>query len=233
MQSQLYGFDIIQSWQRPWILEEIAHLGEANLDKVSDPRFGGFKERIDVKGLTVLELGPFEARNTFLLHSWGAKKVIAVEGRTENFLKCLIIKNALTLDGCEFLCGDVNATLDVLTCHFDVCVAVGILYHVRDPVSLLYRIARLCDRLFVWTHFADATYPHGPDAALRRGLRVYRGKYFYEDTSSGVGSLEEKVFWLFEDDLLEAIRDAGFKRTEVIHKERHEHGPLLSLWAQK
>ena len=57
--------------------------------------------------------------------------------------------------------------MDDTTERFDLCWATGVLYHQVDPLALLRSIARVSDRVFVWTHFYDemiATqtdrYPH-------------------------------------------------------------------------
>src|SRR5580704_17227004 len=45
-----------------------------------------------LSGKTILELGPYEAYNTYQFETMGAASVVAIENSRDNFLKCLIIK---------------------------------------------------------------------------------------------------------------------------------------------
>ncbi|NQU19304.1 radical SAM protein [bacterium] len=231
--SKLYGFEIIKNWHCRFPLEEISVAVKFKQDLPFEPKIDKLRERVNLRGLTVLELGCLEGMHSSMLQMWGAKKVIAIEGRKENFLKSLIIKNAFKLDKCEFLFGNVQVILDSLSLQFDLCLALGILYHLNDPVSLMYCIGKLTDKLFVWTHYADANYPVSSIETIGYNGRVYRGKYMDEDVGNMLGSIVKKVFWLFEDDLLAVVRDAGFKNVELIQKENHEHGPAITFFAQK
>ena len=39
---------------------------------------------------------------------------------------------------------------------FDLCVASGVLYHMKNPAELIALLARRCKRyLFLWTHYYD------------------------------------------------------------------------------
>lgn len=230
---QLYGFENIKNWHYKLFFEEIILMGESKQCLPFEPRINIMRERVNVKGLKVLELGCLEGIHSSMLQSWGAEKVVAIEGRWENFLKSLIVKNAFKLDRCEFLFGDVHEILNSISKHFDLCLALGILYHLNNPVSLIYRIGELADKLFVWTHYANKNYPKGPVEKIEYNGLVYRGKYMNEDTANIVGSLLERVFWLFEDDFLAAVRHAGFNDVELVQKEAHEHGPSMTLLAQK
>ena len=55
----------------------------------------------------MVELGPFEAYNTFHLAQKGAYPLIAVEGNKINFLKCLAVKEILDFN-CRFKLGDLS-----------------------------------------------------------------------------------------------------------------------------
>lgn len=231
--SELYGFEVFKNWVVNFPLEKISVLEKTKPGVPCVQVVRELRQKINLKGLTILELGCLEGLHSYILQAQGVKKVVSIEGRKENFLKSLIIKNAFKLDKCEFLFGDVYAVLSSFAYHFDLCLASGILYHVSNPVSLLYRIGQLCNGLFVWTHYASDGYPIGPTEEIRWNNHVYRGKYFEENTDNVVCSLEKKVFWLFEEDLLVAVKDAGFRSIEIIQKEKHEHGPAITFWATK
>ncbi|MFA4853732.1 MAG: radical SAM protein [Candidatus Omnitrophota bacterium] len=231
--SQLYGFGIFQNWVGNFSFEEISVSGQPKPGVPFESKINEIRKRINLKGLTILDMGCLEGMHSSLLQGNGAKKVISIEGRKENFLKALIVKNAFKLDKCEFLFGDANEVLSSFSGHFDLCLASGVLYHLNNPVALLYRIGQLCNSLFVWSHYANDSYPIAPAEGTRWNNRIYRGKYFDENINDIVCGLEKRVFWLFEEDLLAAIRDAGFNSIEIIGKEKHEHGPAITLWATK
>jgi hypothetical protein len=56
-------------------------------------------------GKSILELGPFEAYQTYQFERLGAASVLSIENSPANFLKCLIIKNIYSLRA-TFLLGN-------------------------------------------------------------------------------------------------------------------------------
>ena len=112
-----------------------------------------------LNGRSVVELGPFEAYNTWQLQVAGAASVLAIEGSQINFLKCLVVKNILGLNA-TFMHGDFIAFLERTGSRYDICWASGVLYHMTDPLSLLRGIRKVSDIAFIWTHYFD-------EAALR------------------------------------------------------------------
>lgn len=109
---QLYGFDIFQNWVGKFSFEELSVLGQSKPCIPAEEKINEIKKRINLEGLTVLDLGCLEGMHSSLLQENGAKKVVSIEGRKENFLRALIVKNAFKLDKCEFLFGDVNEVLN-------------------------------------------------------------------------------------------------------------------------
>ena len=53
----------------------------------------------------MLELGPLEGAHTYMLDRAGASEVVAIEGNTRAFLKCLITKELLSMPSARFLVG--------------------------------------------------------------------------------------------------------------------------------
>jgi SAM-dependent methyltransferase len=204
-----------------------------DINDATDPRIEELAKRFDVKGARVLELGCLEGMHSLILQKLGAKEVIAIEGREDNFKKCLIVKNVLTLDRCKFLLGDLNDVMPQLSGEFDLCLALGILYHLDDSVEVIYRIAKMASRIFVWSHYAILEFPYGQISEIRYNGRVYRGKHVTEDTDHYLSGLDKMSFWLLEEDLIKVVRDAGFNKIDIISKEKHEHGPAITFLAQK
>ena len=121
-----------------------------------DPRVTWAIERLGgVQDRTVLELGPLEGGHSYMLENAGARSVLAMESNTNAFLRCLIVKEILCMKKVRFLCGDFRQFLSSNEQHFDVVFASGVLYHMTNPVRLLFDISRSCRKVFLWTHYYD------------------------------------------------------------------------------
>jgi hypothetical protein len=88
-----------------------------------------------LEGKSILELGPLEAYNSYQLEQLGAK-LLSIEGNVINFLKCLIVKNVLSMST-TFLLGDFVQYMQSSSERFDICWASGVLYHSKDPSRCL------------------------------------------------------------------------------------------------
>lgn len=231
---QPYGFNIYENWHCKFPIEKLTVENEQQEIVISEPRIEQLAKRLHLEGMRVLELGCLEGMHSWILQKLGVKEVIAIEGRRENFLKCLIVKNAFALDRCKFLFGDLNKILPSLSGPFDLCVALGVLYHFENPVAIIYRIGQLAESIFVWTHYATVDYPKGcavEEIAYQE--KIYGGKYMGEDTSHYLSGLQGKSFMMFEEDIFKVVKDAGFKNIDLLGKEQHEHGPAMTFLARK
>lgn len=231
--NNLYGFGIYKNWHCRFPLEQLSLeitpvrilIPEARIDKLI--------QSIDIKNFRILELGCLEGLHSLILHMLGAQEIIAIEGRKENFLKCLIVKNAFNLNRCKFLFGDINEILPFLSGGFDLCLALGIIYHLENPLSVIFRISQLADALYVWTHYSTLHYPPGDLVEVEYRNKTYKGKYVGENRGHYLSGLHSKSFWIFEDDILKAVLNAGFKDIKFIEKEEHENGPAMTFLARK
>jgi SAM-dependent methyltransferase len=199
-----------------------------------------------VQGYRILELGPLEAGHTTMLERAGAGTITAVEGNTRAFLKCLIVKEVLGLERSHFLCGDIHEFLTECTDQFDLCLASGVLYHMRDPVAVLQAMTRVSDRLALWTHYYDPAVLDHPEIAVHFGSATERAigdltftehRYEYGEalTWNGFcGGSAHYANWLERDTILECLRRAGFDSIEIGFDEAMaQHGPALALVAQR
>jgi len=233
MEDKLFGFNIYKHWYSQFpFTDPFTDDYPRQLEEGAELRIDELSKRINLEGKSILELGSLEGAHSLILHSLGIKKIIGIEGRSESFLKCLIVKNAFNLNKCKFLFGDVSKVLPVLTGYFDVCLALGVLYHLEDPISLIYRIAELTDNLFAWTHYSTDDYPEGHLIELKYKGGICRGKYVRENSKDSFSGLGENSFWIFEDDLFKVLNDAGFKNIDLIHKGEYEHGPGMLFLAK-
>ena len=202
-----------------------------------------------LRGRSILELGPFEGYNTFQFSQLGATPITAVEGNSTNYLKCLVAKETLGVNA-SFLHGDIRLYLEHTERRFDICWASGVLYHQIDPLALLSAIARVCPRVFIWTHFFDERissnperYPNFvPQQDVEKELDGYRCMHYCRSylfrkgqrPASFSGGHDTFAYWLRKDDILAYIDKLGFSEVTIRGVSMdHPAGPTLSLLASK
>jgi Protein of unknown function (DUF1698) len=196
-------------------------------------------------GKTILELGPFEAYNTSQFENLGAASVVAIEGSSSNFLKCLIIKNIIGLKT-TFLYGDFTKYLENTKSRFDICWASGVLYHQTKPIEFLEGISQISDTLFVWTQYYEKTIMLAhPDAHIYhdennknieyegRQLVLHCREYLTKSTAGLFsGGAESISYWMELDDILHVLRCRGFNRIEMgVNNPHHPPGPACFFLA--
>jgi SAM-dependent methyltransferase len=200
-----------------------------------------------VAGRRILELGPLEGGHSAMLHDAGAE-VVAVEGSTRAYLKCLVVKELLSLNRCSFLLGDFLEYLRTTDEHFDVVVASGVLYHAPDPIALLEAIAAVTDRVAIWTHYFDADvvgadpakarlFESAPEEVEWRGhhLRLHRRAYLEALQWGGFcGGPETSALWMERDGLMAVLGELGFAEVAVQRDDpHHQNGPCIMLCAER
>lgn len=212
-------------------------------------QFGG------VEGLRVLELGPLEGGHTYMLDRKGAREVVAIEANQRAFLRCLIVKELLGIPSGHFLCGDfVDYLADSVLgsnggaeTRFDLCLAVGVLYHQQDPVALLDLCTRISDRVLLWTHYYDeSVISSRPDLAGRfeagqptisAGFShtLYRQHYGSALEWGGFcGGLETTSSWMLRDEILGCMEHLGFKVLGIEFDDpAHPNGPAFCVAANR
>lgn len=210
----------------------------------ADEVFGG------VRGMRVLELGPLEGGHTYMLDRLGATQVTAIEANRRAFLRCLVVKELLGMPSSRFLLGDFMPYLRTAADRqerWDLCLAVGVLYHQRAPVSLLELATSVSDRILLWTHYYDeeilaarsdhaarfsgsfaqttAGFPH----TLHR--HVYRAALEWRGFCGGSATW---AAWMEREELLSALSHFGFTvlGIEFDHSD-HPNGPALCIAAER
>ncbi|MFO1150438.1 MAG: class I SAM-dependent methyltransferase [Alsobacter sp.] len=131
-----------------------------------------------VTGKRVLEIGPLEGAHTAMLVRAGAQ-VDAVEANRLAFLRCLVTKEIMGLAQARFHLGDAVRFLESREDTWDLVVASGVLYHMRDPIRFLELIKARGKAVYLWTHYYDG---EAMDEAARSVfdpapvLREYEGR---------------------------------------------------------
>jgi 2-polyprenyl-3-methyl-5-hydroxy-6-metoxy-1,4-benzoquinol methylase len=220
--------------------------GEALL--FQDHRVAWAVERMGgVTGKRVLELGPLEGGHSYMLDRAGAREVMAIEGNSRAFLKCLIAKELLGMPSVRFRHGDFTAYLKDAHDRFDLVFASGVLYHVINPVEVIAGIAALADTAFIWTHYYDEAVLGSRAKTAHRvvagtpaeylGYRhmLHRHEYLTVlSQKSFCGGSRSYSNWMTRDGLFGALRRFGLNTLEVYGEDlEHPNGPALSVLARR
>lgn len=208
-----------------------------------DEVFGG------VRGMRVLELGPLEGGHTYMLDRLGVEEVVAIEANRRAYLRCLVVKELLGIPRSRFLLGDFMPYLrDAVDRgeRFELCLAVGVLYHQQDPVTLLELATSVSDRLLLWTHYYDETVLAARPDNLQRfprsfekvtaGLSHTLHRYEYGSAlgwAGFCGAGATWAAWMERGDLMTAIDHFGFTVRATTVEPDHPNGPALCLAAER
>ena len=208
---------------------------------------GGLRDR------TVLELGPFEGYQTYLLQHLGVSSIVSIEGNSFNFLKCLIVKNTFQMPA-HYLLGDFSSHLEGTNHRYDLCWASGILYHQTAPLRLLELISKKSAALYLWTHYYDeeliealdnvqrahfiddGNKPDGvPGFLCTHYMRSYNIDNYSENIPSNwEGGNQGHSYWLRYDDIRAFLEYVGFEHIKADHFSTEISGlPSVSILAWK
>lgn len=227
---------------------ELGGLRAGELALFEDDRIDWLLEEIGgVAGKRVLELGPLEGGHTYMLDRAGASRVVAIEANTHAFLKCLVVKELVGLPHSVFLCGDLVEYLRSATERFDVCVASGVLYHMRDPLELLSLLGGVADTLFLWTHYYDQSVV---DASAALGAKftarttrqdgnvpVTLHRYEYgsvRGSEAFCGGSAEFSYWLERETILRTLERLGLGKLRIgFDAPDHPNGPSFAIVAER
>lgn len=208
-----------------------------------DPRIRWLEQQLgSFQGKRVLELGPLEGGHSYMLEQAGAS-VVAIEASQRAFLKCLVVKNAFHLKT-EFLFGDFRPYLEITQpVSFDFVLAIGVLYHMVEPLKLLHDIARVTGVFGLWTHYYDPSicrddlrFSSEPvvQTVGDTSVEVYEQHYLASLAAKRfIGGSEPTSYWLTRDGLLGYIRSLGFEITLGADDPHHPNGPCILLFAKR
>ena len=203
---------------------------------------------VSFKGKRILELGPLEAAHTWMMDQRGADHITAIEAHERAYLKCLIVKEIAQISSARFLHGNFDEYLKNTTEKFDICLASGVLYHSKDPVTLLDRICKHCDLVILWTHYFDkhAIMTHGPELLERfsppvtqshKGSQISCHPFSYRDEASKdafCGGLETESTWLEMHGIEAILKSNDFEISCIgFDHPHHPNGPAKAIIAEK
>ncbi len=227
--------DAIPGWNCHFPVEY--GLTAGRLPAFHDPRMIWTAERYgDLTDRKVLELGPLEAAHTYMLAKAGAH-VDAVEANRLAFLKCLVTREILDFPNARFYLGDFVQWLEQTQKRYDLIVASGVLYHMREPLRLLRAMSERADALYLWTVMVDDDKLAHSATQRFEGLdvRLYARGYGDRSVAFCGGSMDFPN-WMHRDDSLAVLGALGYADITVLTDVRGESGnvlPTFSVFARR
>ena len=212
-----------------------------------DPRIDWLIKRLgrSLKRMKVAELGPFEAGHTYMLQKAGAKEIVAIEGHTLSYLKCLIAKEIFDLHNVTLKCGEIEHWLADPGYVMDLIVASGVLYHFKDPLLALFNMSKIGKKLYIWTHYVHVDYmaPSDPrwmpftGEMIKREVGGFTCDYYvrsYEGAERNqqfCGGIYGGSVWLDHSSIVRSLNFWGFKVQEIMPQIDHPSGPASCFYA--
>jgi len=205
------------------------------------------KQLNSIENFNILELGPLEGGHSYMLEQAGAESIFSIEANTRAYLKCLIVKEIFDLKTTKFACGDFNKYLERANEKYDLVVASGVLYHMKDPVKLIADISGVTDRVFIWTHYYD-------DQVIKNRKDLtekFNGKYqieyngfncelYKQEYLSALGwagfcgGMNDFSYWMKKEDIISCLKHFGFNDISTEFDDpKHQNGPSFALLATK
>lgn len=206
--------DTIPGWNCHFPVEY--GLAAGRLPAFHDPRITWAIERFgDLTGCKALELGPLEAAHTYMLANAGAH-VDAVEANRLAFLKCLVTREILDFPNARFYLGDFVQWLEQTDARYDLIVASGVLYHMREPLRLLRAMSERADAIYLWTVMVEDDSLEHSSVERFEGMdvRLY-GRGYGDRSVAFCGGAMDFPNWMHKDDILAVLRALGYSEIAV------------------
>lgn len=213
----------------PWITR-LRVLGEelgGTYDATNDDRVSRVVEFFP-QAPRVLELGCLEGGHTTILRrAYPYSELTAIDGRPGNIEKAKFLTSLHGCDRIKFGVEDLEVADLTPYGKFDLCVCLGLLYHLADPAAFLKRLAGHCDALWIWTTICD-------DDKADASSGPYRGRTYREGSlDHPLSALREVSFFPTLGSLIKMLRDAGFADFHAMNFETTPNGPSVMLACRK
>ncbi len=173
----------------------------------------------DLSGLSVLDIGAWDGFFSFEAERRGARRVLAVDSYSWNG-QGWGTKGGFDLAHSAFGSRVESRTIDLLdvspatTGTFDLVLFLGVLYHLRDPLPALERVASVTGRQLILETHVDLLHCRRPAVVF------YPGTELNNDPTNWIGPNPAAVTAM--------LKTVGFREVRLVHL----HSPLRRLaWA--
>lgn len=241
------ALDIFKGEWNAQLPPPLQDLKAGNSPVFEDPRIAWLGEQLaHPETLRVLECGPHEGGQTYMLEKLGVASILSIEANTHAFLRCLVLKELLGLKNSQFMLGDFVSYLRSSD-RYDLVIASGVLYHLVNPVEAIALMSKVTDQLYVWSHYYEektteahpllAHHFRDRSPAEYEGFKhsLHRQHYQTRLGNAGFnGGSRHYSHWLSREDLIGALKFFGFNNIAIqIDHADNSAGPNISLLAKR
>ena len=179
----------------------------------------------------VLEIGCFEGVHTVGL-AMLARQVTAVDSRIENVVKTMVRTGFYGFPVQVFRC-DIEDSQDRSRLpRVDIVHHIGVLYHLKDPVSHLLSLGDLARvGVMLDTHIAK------PEEAslsyVASGRKIPYKHYREGGLADPFAGMYDHAKWLTVDTIRSLLGEAGFGKVRIAEERNERNGPRVLLFAAR
>lgn len=192
-----------------------------------------------VEDWKILDLGTFEGAHAYQLEKFGAS-ITAIEAHPINYLKCLLVKNALEMKT-KFLLGDFQKYLENFNGQFDLIFASGVLYHMPDPILFIKSMSKISKKLFIWSHHVSNEHAlkWNPSYITNKSLdglnyTYYKYEYDPERGDRIYAGTEKNCSRMTLEDIQICLKKYLYNKITILENQLdHPGGPAFSLIAEQ
>lgn len=202
------------SYDGGW-LDGIHHTRSSMLAAALRARFGD-----DLTQLDGIDLACHQGWFSVQLAQLGLRDVLAVDARSEHIADATLIRDTLRLTQMRMMQSDVHALDLAAVGQFDVCLCLGLLYHLENPVGAL-RVARALTRRLCLVETQVVPNLSGMvDYGSYKFVRPLKGSFGIIDETDDTHGPEASTTGICLVPSTEALcwimRKVGFARVEVL-----------------
>ena len=202
------------SYDGGW-LDGIHHTRSATLDAALRGRFGD-----DVAQLDAVDLACHQGWFSVQLAQMGFRDVLSIDARSEHIADATLIRDTLSLPRMRLQQSDVHALDAREIGQFDVCLCLGLIYHLENPVGAL-RVAHALTRHMCVVETQVVPNLSGMvDYGSYKFVRALQGSFGIIDETDDTHGPEASTTGICLVPSTEALcwimRKIGFKRVEVL-----------------
>jgi trans-aconitate methyltransferase len=176
----------------------------------------------------ILELGCLEGGHTVILSRvYPISEIVALDGRPQNIERARLLTSIAGCKRVSFGVEDLEVAGLTSYGRFDLCVCLGLLYHLLEPWKLLKRLGAQCDAMWIWTTICD-------EREANATHENYRGRVYNEGpVEHPLSGLRQESFFPTLGSLVQMLRDAGYSDFHVMNVETTPNGPSVLMACSK
>lgn len=238
-----YEFDLGEHGRTVSVLPpEVLPIHQTRLDMVSRLVDGYFGDRL--RQIRCIDIGCHEGYYSVAMARKGVREVLGVDVRESNLSKARLVAEVFGLRNLVYQQKDCQNLRVEETGQYELCLFLGLLYHLENPVLCLRNVSRITSELcIIETQVVDEVEGY-TEWGGREWTRPYHGVLalideaaeFYND--SGETGASPLATCPSLNALHFMLKQAGFRRSEVIQPspgayEQHQRGKRVVCAAYK